>query len=116
MDRFQHGCHQPVCLLLYAATHWDGQRRCGNPRSYIVPRGILEQQPVLSWTFRRGHVEYCLNRTVVGTVLVVCMAHFITDPASSSEANTKSIVVSLSPFCHVFVPLGSKLWRACSLM
>lgn len=47
---------------------------------------------------------------------VVCIEHFTTFDASSSEANTRSIVVLQLPLCHVFVPLSSRLSRACSFM
>jgi hypothetical protein len=39
----------------------------------------------------------------------VCAAHATTIVASSSEANTKSTVVSWPAFRHVFVPRGSRL-------
>jgi hypothetical protein len=47
---------------------------------------------------------------------VACVPHLTTDVASSSEANTKSIVVSQSPLLHVFVPRGSRLHSPCSLI
>ena len=36
--------------------------------------------------------------------------------ARPSVARTRSIVVALPPLCHVFVPLGSRLYRAHSLI
>ncbi|KAH6985170.1 hypothetical protein EDB80DRAFT_733405, partial [Ilyonectria destructans] len=47
---------------------------------------------------------------------VGCMEHVTISSATSAVASTRSIVLSLSGPCHVFVPLGRRLQRPCSFM